>query len=195
MKKLLLPFVAAAALIAACSSQDEANQKNFSAAIDSFLQKRAPAVCFAYLDVAPVASDTDPNPFAKELRALAAVGVLAAAPEKQYGSTTVMHRYSLTPLGESHFHDGQLCFGKVSLDKVVGWTPVEKVAGMNAETTSVSFTYSVQDVPSWASSAAVRDAIPYVRSVLTASEKHQTSVADLTLMGDHWSVDKLRSPD
>lgn len=189
-----MPFLAAVALLAACSSQNEANEKNFSTAIDSFLQKRASAVCFAYLDVGTVVSDTDPDPLAKELRALAAVGVLAASPEKQYGSTTPMHRYSLTPLGKSYFHDGQLCFGKVSLDKIVGWTPVEKVPGMNAETTSVSFSYTVQDVPSWASSADVRDAIPYVRGVLTASEKHRTFVADLTLMGDHWSVEKLRSP-
>lgn len=89
---------------------------------------------------------------------------------------------------------GQLCFGKVSLDKVVGWTPVEKVPGMNAETTSVSFSYTIKDVPSWARSVDVRDAIPYVQGVLTASEKHRAFVTDLTLMGEYWSVDQLRSP-
>ncbi|WP_321905619.1 hypothetical protein [Paraburkholderia tropica] len=194
MKKLLIPLCAAVTTLAACSSQHDANEKNFSTAIDSFIQKRTPAVCFSYLNVGTVISDNDPDPLAKELRALASVGVLAAATTRQYGSTATMHQYSLTSLGKSHFQDGQICFGKVSLDKVVGWTPVEKVPGMDAATTAVSFTYSVQDVPSWANSADVRDAIPYVRDVLAGSEKHQAVIADLTLMGDHWSVGKIRSP-
>jgi hypothetical protein len=64
---------------------------------------------------------------------------------------------------------------------------------MNAETTNVSFSYSIQDMPSWTSNADFRNAIPYVRGVLTAPEKHRMLVSDLTLLEGHWSMDNMSS--
>jgi hypothetical protein len=61
--------------------------------------------------------------------------------------------------GTVSVHDGDLCYGKLSVDQVIAWEPPREVAGHRQ--TVVTYTYRLDAAP-WARDAGVQEVFPVV---------------------------------
>ena len=102
-----------------------------------------------------------------------AIGAQSSAPLPAQLAPT--KRYSLTPKGRQYYlqkrmtslgaheqpsdHDGDFCVAHLSLDKVVKWTPPERVNGHLQ--TEVAFTYHIKPAD-WTADPEVRKVFPRV---------------------------------
>lgn len=95
--------------------------------------------------------------------------------------------YSLTDAGKKALVDQQsmkgtkLCAGHYKVDDVVRFTP--PASAMGATVSTVSYTFSPTNVPSWATSDSVNKAFPHLAQLMATKQKTQT---DLVLASDGW---------
>jgi hypothetical protein len=181
--------ICAIILVSACSSSTDANEENLSKAISSAFDKSGEQ-CFSFLPVAITLSDSDDSELAKANRAMVAAGLLSATATTDTGHHP-MHTFDLSAKGRSILRDGQFCFGKAELDKLVKWEPVRKVEGLDAETAYVYYTYKIVEVPAWAQNTDLRAAEPAMREVFDGANRHIVMRAPATRMGTTWQLDKF----
>ncbi|WP_430233509.1 hypothetical protein [Paraburkholderia tropica] len=195
MKKNLahLTALATATLLAACSSSNDANEENFAKAISAKAEKSG-ALCFGgYVPGGITLADDNNDDVAREQRALAKAGLLTARATTD-GQRKPQHAFDLSDKGRAAMHNGEFCFGKIALDKVVKWDDVKKVDGMDASTTFVYYTYKIVDVPDWATTADLQASEPTMRAAFAGANDHTVMRASITRMADHWSLDNFGNP-
>ena len=127
----------------------------------------------------PSAADAPGNAAAQSSQS----GAASAAPE-------TARRYSLTAKGQRYYlqkkritlgshdrpveHDKDLCVARLSLDKVVKWSPPEQVRGHRE--TVVRYTYHVKSAADWMSDPQARQVFPVVDRIIRNQDNMLMSV-------------------
>lgn len=199
-------------LFAGChdKSQD-ANQANFTAAINDFLAQRG-HLCLAKYDW-PVYTTTDDRAAgtrdANQMPVLEKLGLVTGkdmvvertaddgkkitANARQYQLTSEGQKYYLhipevVSTATSHVtHPADFCAATLSLDKVVGW---ERPMQMDGKTvTSVVYTYKVDPAP-WAKTADAQRVFPMVARVIEGAGTMQLREG-VHLTSKGWVADEV----
>ena len=90
-----------------------------------------------------------------------------------------------TATGKPEPSRGDLCYGKLGLDKVSGWDGPTQVAGHQEAT--VRYSYTVDSVAAWAKAAPMEAAFPAINNVSVGAS--QQALATTLVLGDKgWSA-------
>jgi hypothetical protein len=216
MKKSLswLMFLGVLLLIG-CVSKKDANEKNFSEALNSYLAKKG-QLCLGIPSTWPVdlneAERRGGMGTAAEMVALEKAGLVRShEAETEYTpplSTRPVRakilRYELTDNGKTFYREkdrlglggnkqvqGDLCYGQQALDKIVKWEGLTP-AGDSKEV-SVFYTYKIENLADWATSPDVQTVFPGIVSTIDGARKTAMNQA-LTLTNQGWQVRGLDSP-
>jgi hypothetical protein len=166
-------------LLAGCGVSKDANRKNFQAAVSDYLDAHGD-MCIGKvrwpIDITkPEADSHSANSI--QLPVLQKVGLVSMTPLQ--GAAIPTMRFALTAEGEKFYlhkkmtsvasesaaqvHDGDLCYGKLHLDQVIGW---EKPRDENGQLrTAVTYTYSINAAP-WTKNPDVQRVFPVVAMVV-----------------------------
>jgi hypothetical protein len=216
MKKNLpwLMFLSVLLLIG-CASKKDANEKNFSEALNSYLAKKG-QLCLGIPSTWPVdlneAERRGGMGTAAEMAALEKAGLVRShETETEYTpplSSRPMRakvlRYEMTESGKTFYREkdrlglggnnvvqGDLCFGQQVLDKIVKWDgPI--VAGDSNEAT-VFYTYRIENLADWTKNPDIQQVFPGVVSTIEGAGKTQMNQA-LTLTDQGWEAKGLHVP-
>lgn len=212
-KQITYAAVLGALVLAACSSKEDANEENFGAAISPYLDKEG-ALCLSFKRW-PVGVDeedlqaqkTTPTGIAAQMAVLDSLGLVTGTKvDVKSAFTTKMYkvtRYVPTEAGKKFYQElkhkmasygdpakemqGELCYGKMALDKVVKWEGPIKLGDYQAAT--VTYLYKVENVADWAQKPAFLSAFPdVVKTSEEASSKEKRVNVHLTSQG--WEVEK-----
>jgi hypothetical protein len=201
--------MASIALLAACSSQQQASEANFTKAMQAYLAKRGD-LCLDKtawpIDVTeaerPAASRNAVQMPVLERLGLVSSEMASVATSIGDGKTVQqVQRYRLTKAGMQYFlarpprqsvtgpkpaeHD--LCAARLSLDKVVGWEVSDQQA--DGKQAVVTYTYKV-DPATWTSDPETRRAFPFVDRVIQGAGIMQLREA-MTLTSHGWEAKDL----
>lgn len=218
-KQWFLIGVSSVFLLAGCGSRSDANNHNFSTALDHYLDDNGD-LC---LDVGPFPVDVSeddlrvqnsaPSGHAARMAALQRAGLLSSVDvslgqlsfvdDRPTGHRMHVRRYDLTTAGRDAYRKivadevlasgkqeperGDICYGKLSLDKVSGWDGPTEVDGRKEA--SVHYSYQLDNVADWAKTPAVGQAFPFVANTLAGVGNAQLSTT-VVLMGDKGWVAK-----
>ena len=204
-------------LLIGCASKKDANEKNFSEALNSYLAKKG-QLCLGIPSAWPVdlneAERRGGMGTAAEMAALAlekAGLVRSHETETEYtpplSSRPVrakVLRYELTDNGKTFYREkdrlglagnkqvqGDLCYGQQALDKIVKWegpTP----AGDSKEA-SVFYTYKIENLAEWAKNPDIQRVFPGIVSTIDGAGKTQMNQV-LTLTNEGWTAKELAVP-
>jgi hypothetical protein len=193
--RMICALVLGALVLAGCGSKQDANDKNFGAAIGQFLEKKGD-VCLLVVNKWPYdvseyqmkiqksISATTPQPMDAFVSAgLVSVsdaetdelnGNLGPNYNKPTGRKLKVTRYDLTDAGkkayiENKFGGGSICYAKKSLDKVVKWDVPENFGGPSV--TNVTYHYKLDKVADWAKQAQFQAVFPVVKQVIDGEGK------------------------
>lgn len=212
MRGVVLTVVLGASLLSACGSKTDANEQNFSAAIQKYLEVKGD-LCLqsnkwpVELSVSDMRMQkTLPGGIADQMAALESVGLVTGAELEVEGDGMFsskgmkykVKRYSLTDAakpfvkekeetsiglsGKTQVQRTYLCWGKLGLDKVVKWEGPRKDG--DYQEASVKYLYKVDGLADWAKNAAVQKAFSSIGGVINAAGKEQKSHAvKLTSVG------------
>ena len=206
--KLCFSFLLLAILMAGCSNAKNANENNFKAAAQAFLNLEYP-YCYVTVDL-PYRTDTlsfsDPS---KVLHALSTVGIVKETEVERktipasWGSDErieIIYSYELTDEGAKYYKTDAtqsimgndlagLCFGKANVAKVVTFT--EPTEFMGVKVSRVTYTYTVSDIPEWAKNAEVQEVIDQLKEDVQ-SAKTPTERTDAFILTDKgWIHERL----
>lgn len=168
--KLCSVFILIALLMAGCSSPKDANEKNFKAAAQDFLNTEYPN---GYI-VANFPYQTEGLSFNNTpeiLHELARLGLVAETEisrrdiPSSFGREArvdIVYEYDLTAEGNKFFKAdftqsimgntlGAFAFGKATVAKIINFT--EPASFMGYTVSEVTYTYTVSDIPAWAKDA------------------------------------------
>ncbi|OBR53971.1 hypothetical protein [Paraburkholderia tropica] len=190
--KSIAAAIVGSLLATACSSSKDANEENLSTAISASFQKHG-VLCFSYIPGADTVGDDDNSDYANEQRALVKAGLLSAKSVTDYRHRPA-HEFDISGKGRTILQNGQFCFAKAALDKVVKWDNVKKVDGLDASSTFVYYTYKLTNVPEWATTQELQASQPTMRAAFSGANGHTVMRASVTRMGDHWSLDNFGNP-
>jgi len=211
MKRTILVVGMAALALTACSSKKNANEKNFTAAIQQQLEKSSADLCIPFTS----SRDVPLNSWdMKQLQPFEAAGLISGteveindpmALPNPYATTPApklkIERYTLTEAGkkfyhemdvsnpvrivyatQNHFKRGYLCYGKIAVDKVTKWT--EPTQSDNSQTAQVSYLYKIDNLADWAKKPEIQQVEPTLRSMLEGVSKTElTQAVVLTNLG------------
>jgi hypothetical protein len=216
MKKSLpcLMFLGVLLLIG-CASKKDANEKNFSEALNSYLAKKG-QLCLGIPSTWPVdlneAERRGGMGTAAEMAALEKAGlVLSHETETEYTpplSTRPVKarvlRYELTEDGKKFYREkqtlalvgtkgkqGDLCFGQQALDKIVKWEG--PTAAGDSEEATVFYTYRIEHLADWAKNPDIQKVFPGIVSTIDGAGKTQMNQS-LTLTNQGWQAQGIGSP-
>jgi hypothetical protein len=215
MKKSL-PWLAlfSILLLVSCASKKDANEKNFSEALNSYLAKKG-QICLGI----PAAWPVDLNESerrsgmgrAAEMAALEKAGLVRShETETEYtpplSSRTVkakVLRYELTDTGKTFYREkdrlglagneqvqGDLCYGQQELDKIVKWEGPTTVG--DSKEASVFYTYKIDNLAEWAKNPDIQRVFPGVASTINGVGNTQMNQA-LILTNQGWQAKGLDS--
>jgi hypothetical protein len=178
-----------------CASKKDANEKNFSEALNSYLTKKG-QLCLGIPSAWPVdlneAERRGGMGTAAEMAALEKAGLVRShEAETEYTpplSTRPVKarvlRYELTEDGKKFYREkqtlalvgtkgkqGDLCFGQQALDTIVKWE--EQNAAGDSKEVSVFYTYKIEDLADWAKSPDVQRVFPGIVSTIDGAGKTQ----------------------
>lgn len=191
---MLIGLAIGVTALTGCGNKTDANEKNFGAAISQFYEKNGGLCLFGTIMGPvqwPVYIKTYSMNSGKEMAALESVGlVLASDAEIEDDSLLIrrkvkVKRYALTDSGKKFYRqkDGNICYGKLALDKIVKWD----VPTQAAPVTSISSTYKIRDQAEWSKNAAILAAFPIVkRRIDGVGQQEETRILKLTNVG--WEV-------
>jgi hypothetical protein len=166
-------------MLAACGPSKDANRKNFETAVTDFLDAHGD-MCIGKvqwpIDITKADADAH-SPNSIQLPALQKVGLVSAT--QLTGTAVPTMRFALTAEGQKYYlhkkmtsvaseggpkiHDGDLCYGKLHLQKVIGW---EKPRTENGQLrTAVTYTYTIDPAP-WTKDPDVQRVFPVVAMVV-----------------------------
>ena len=196
---MVVVFGIAAFVLTACSSKKDANEKNFTSAIQQQLDKSSKDLCIPFSsskDVPLIGWDN------QQLQPFESAGLISGT-EVEVNSPnfipnpyapndpppkTKIKRYALTAEGkkfyqetedktvphivyatQTHFIRGALCYGKVAVDKVVKWSEPSKDG--DAQVAQVTYLYKINNLAEWANSPDIQKVSPTIRSMLDGASK------------------------
>ena len=216
MKKIL-PWLAlfSVLLLVSCASKKDANEKNFSEALNSYLAKKG-QICLGIPSPWPVDLNESEHRSgmgrAPEMAALEKAGLVRsheteteyAPPLSSRPVKAKVLRYELTDNGKTFYREkdrlglagnkqvqGDLCYGQQTLDKIVKWEG-PTVAG-NSKAASVFYTYKIENLAEWAKNSDIQRIFPGVASAINGAGKTQMNQA-LILTNQGWQAKGLDSP-
>ena len=196
---LICKTLLCAILLVGCGNKTDANEKNFSAAITDELKKVAICLPFENWPYRVI-----PNDSARmgQMTVLEAAGLVSGADfeanehnysfsHKPTGHKIKLRSYSLTEEGKRFFHkkketakvdifaNGNLCYGKLALDKVIKWEmPSNQMA-------AVTYTIKLDSLADWIKTPALQAAFPGAAKFINKgfTEKEHGIVLKLTNLG------------
>lgn len=196
-------------LLVGCASKKDANEKNFSEALNSYLAKKG-QICLGIPSPWPVDLNESERRSgmgrAAEMAALEKAGLVRSREtETEYtpplstrSVKTKVLRYELTDSGKTFYREkdrpalagneqvqGDLCYGQQTLDKIVNWdgpTP----AGDSKEAT-VFYTYRIENLAEWAKTPDIQRVFPGIASTIDGVGKTSMNQA-LTLTSEGWEA-------
>jgi hypothetical protein len=202
-------------LLVGCASKKDANEKNFSEALNSYLAKKG-QICLGIPSPWPVDLNESERRSgmgrAAEMAALEKAGLVRSyETETEYTPPlssrpvkTKVLRYELTDSGKTFYREkdrlalvgnkqvqGDLCYGQQTLDKIVKWdgpTP----AGDSKEA-SVFYTYKIENLAEWAKNPDIQRVFPGVASTIDGATRTTLNQA-VTLTNEGWVVKGLDNP-
>ena len=200
-------------LLIGCASKKDANEKNFSEALNSYLAKKG-QLCLGIPSTWPVdlneAERRGGMGTAAEMAALEKAGLVRShETETEYTpplSTRPVKarvlRYELTEDGKKFYREkptlplvgtkgkqGDLCFGQQALDKIVsgrGRMPL-------ATRKKCQFYMSIENLADWAKNPDVQTVFPGIVSTIDGAGKTEMNQA-LTLTDQGWQAKGLDNP-
>ena len=202
-------------LLVGCASKKDANEKNFSEALNSYLAKKG-QICLGIPSAWPVdlneAERRSGMGRAVEMAALEKAGLVRShETETEYtpplSSRTVktkVLRYELTDNGKTFYREknrsglsgnkevlGDLCYGQQALDKIIKWDGPTAVGG--SKEASVFYTYKIENLAEWAKQPDIQRVFPGIVSTIDGAGKTQMNQA-LTLTTQGWAVRGIDRP-
>ena len=202
-------------LLIGCASKKDANEKNFSEALNSYLAKKG-ELCLGIPSAWPVDLNEPERRSgmgtAAEMAALEKAGLLLShETETEYTPPlssrpvkTKVLRYELTENGKAFYRpknrlglggtkeaQGDLCYGQQALDKIITWEGPTVVR--DSKEASVFYTYKIQNLAEWAKNTDIQRLFPGIVSTIDGAGKTQMNQA-LTLTNQGWQVRGLDSP-
>jgi hypothetical protein len=198
-----------------CASKKDANEKNFSEALNSYLAKKG-QLCLGIPFTWPVdlneAERRGGMGTAAEMAALEKAGLVRShETETEYtpplSSRPVrakVLRYELTDNGKTFYREkdrlglggnkqvqGDLCYGQQALDKIIKWE--EPTAVGDTKQASVIYTYRIENLAEWAKNADIQKVFPGIVSTIDGAGKTEMNQA-LTLTNQGWQTKGLDNP-
>jgi hypothetical protein len=182
-------------LITGCGANHEPNRENFTAAVSKFLDEHGDMCVGKVKWPIDVTKDEAASRTANSLQmpVLEKVGLV----QKQQISDTTM-RFSLSDAGKKYYvnkqlpsmaangavsmHEGDLCYGKLHVDKVIGWESPRTVDGV--QRTVITYTYTIDPAP-WTKDAEVQRVFPVVAMVVRSGGTLQLKQV-VVLTKDGW---------
>ncbi|MFZ0737961.1 MAG: hypothetical protein WBL70_03915 [Candidatus Acidiferrales bacterium] len=216
MKKSLpwLMFLGVLLLIG-CASNKDANEKNFSEALNSYLAKKG-QLCLGIPSTWPVdlneAERRSGMGTAAEMAALEKAGLVRSheaeieytPPLSSRPVRSKVLRYDLTDNGKTFYREkgrlglggnkqvqGDLCYGQQALDKIVKWEG--PTAAGESKQASVFYTYRIENLAEWAKNADIQRVFPGIVSTIDGAGKTVMNQA-LTLTSQGWGANGLDNP-
>ena len=202
-------------MLVSCASKNDANEKNFSEALNSYLATKG-SLCLGIPSTWPVdlneAERRGGMGTAAEMAALEKVGLVRSheaeteymPPLSSRPVKTKVLRYELTDNGKTFYREkdrlglagnkqvqGDLCYGQQALDKIVNWQG-PTAAGDSKEVT-VFYTYRIENLSDWAKNADIQRVFPGIVSTIDGAGKTQMNQA-LTLTNQGWQAKRIGSP-
>ena len=202
-------------LLSGCASKNDANEKNFSEALNSYLATNG-QLCLGIPSAWPVdlneAERRSGMGTAAEMVALQNAGLVRShETETEYtppfSSRPVrakVLRYELTDNGKTFYREkdrlglggnkqvqGDLCYGQQALDKINKWEEPTAVGESNEA--SVFYTYKIENLAAWAKNPDVQRVFPGIVSTIDGVGKTQMNQA-LTLTNQGWQAKGLDNP-
>lgn len=213
-KRVICAAVLGALVLAGCGSKQDANEKNFGAAISQYLDKKG-ELCLQLnkwpVDVTEMdlrMQKTMPTGTAGQMEALAAIGLASGTDtevdqigmfdNKPTGHKFKVKRYVLTDAGKKFYSEkevtqiglggakkvmqGDICYGKKSLDKVVKWEGPMKFG--DYQEANVKYLYKIDGLADWTKKPEFQTAFPYIAQIIDAAGKQeQQGGVKLTSLG------------
>lgn len=215
MRKILFVILCGTILLTGCGSKSDENKKNFSEAIEKYLDKKGD-LCLN-LKKWPVDINAyelknikfSPSGRAAKMSALESIGFVSSSSVETeqklsfFGERTqkvVVKRYALTEMGKKYFHEkesekqsnatdkdsqGDICYGKQSLDEVVKWETALQLGDFKA--INVKYLYNIDELAGWAKNSSIQAAFPFVKEEIDNAGNKKQSI-DLKLTSDGWEV-------
>ncbi len=196
-KSLIYTALLGAVLLAGCGSKTDANEKNFGAVISDELKRVEVCLPFEKWPYRVVANDTGRM---GQMTVLEAAGLVSGADfetddlnfmGKPTGRKIKLRIYNLTGEGKKFFHDneaakaadvvnGNLCYGKLSLDKIVKWE------GTNSpQDILVTYSAKLEGLADWAKKPELQAVFPGTAKFIAESlaGKENQTILKLTSLG------------
>ena len=202
-------------LLVGCASKKDANEKNFSEALNSYLAKKG-QICLGIPSAWPVDLNESERRSgmgrAAEMAALEKAGLVRSnETETEYTPPlssrpvkTKVLRYELTDNGKTFYREkdrlalagnkqvqGDLCYGQQALDKIVKWDGPTAVG--DSKEASVFYTYKIENLAEWAKNPDIQRVFPGIVSTIDGAGKTQMNQA-LTLTSQGWEAKEIGSP-
>jgi len=178
--KLRIPIAAAAVLvfIGGCSTANKPTDQNFIKALNDYYQDRQECLFpdgrqFPY-EVAP---GVDQKKEQAQMNALTAAGLMVRLEDR------IMHidKYTLNVVGQRYAP--RFCYGHRQVTGIVSFTAPAPRNGFTE--TTVTYRYTMMDVPVWAQLDQLKAAFPALAQALAANPTDQ---ATLATVGAGWHV-------
>lgn len=181
MKKSAICAAALAVVVlAGCDSKQDANEKNFGAAIEQYLDKKGELclrlqnwpVNITELDAAM--QSAGPPGTVKKMAALEAAGLVFGT-DTEVGEYRKfkMKSYALTDAGKKLYSEkgGDICYGKKALTKVVKWEGPMKDG--DYQEADVKYLYKIDGLADWTKKAEFRTGFPYAAQIIDEAGKKE----------------------
>ena len=171
-------FLLLVSLLVGCSSANKPTDKNFIKALNAYYEDHYDCL-FPQGKRFPfeVASGSKANQDQKQMDALTDAGLLT----RENDPAIRVQRYSLNIVGKRYAP--RFCYGHRELTGIVNFTPPGPRNGFTE--TTVTYRYTMRDVPEWAKSAPLKAAFPDLAKSLGPSPSGQ---ATLATAGAGWQV-------
>ena len=202
-------------LLVSCASKKDANEKNFSEALNSYLAKKG-QLCLGIPSAWPVdvneAERRGGMGTAAEMAALEKVGLVRShEAETEYTpplnsrpvKTNVL-RYELTDNGKTFYREkdrlglagnkqvqGDLCYGQQALDKIVNWQGPTAVG--DSKEATVFYTYRIENLADWAKNPDIQRVFPGIVSTIDGAGTTQMN-QPLRLTNQGWQARGIDTP-
>lgn len=202
-------------LLVSCASKKDANEKNFSEALNAYLAKKG-QLCLGIPSAWPVdVNDAERRSgmgTAAEMAGLEKAGLLRSheteteymPPLSSRPVKTKVLRYELTDNGKTFYREkdrlglagnkqvqGDLCYGQQALDKIVNWQGPTAAGGSKEAT--VFYTYRIENLAEWAKNADIQRVFPGIVPTIDGAGQTVMNQA-LTLTSRGWEAKSLNLP-
>jgi hypothetical protein len=175
-------LLALALTFSGCSDVEKPAEKNFLTALNAYYGERHECLFNNTLSFPYETAIKDESPAgSKGLDALTASLLM----KRQQGKLVGINRYTLTPAGEQA--GGRFCYGRREATAIVSFTP--PVMENGRQSTTVTYTYAIKDLPVWANTDTMRAAFPELaKATAPAPALSPEDTMQLVLTPNGWAV-------